>query len=1332
MDERLKEREREKEGGIHPENPSSNFELKDGEWVERGGDELKSRNVRGFWLELTPGGTDFSVAWRFRESGLERGYFGICARPLKEGRGVWQISPLSCSEGFTELGYYNGTVSQTDSGSPCLKWTEFPDYVQQYPGRGLGGHNYCRNPDRESNPWCFFRQSSGAIGWAYCDCHQAFPSFCLSVCAPACQSFLRPPVCKPLTLSVSPPPRQPVILSAHPCFLIRAARLVGGSSAKSGRLEVYLNGQWGAVCDTHWTDRDASVICRQLGLGENVRGREAEGMLRGDIGTALQNSHFGQGSGIFHYERLGCRGNEASILQCQSRKFVTSDCNHGNEAGVVCAPPEGEKVWCGLELNRGARHGRNLVRTCRSLTCLCSRVTASLTPPCIERRERFRMRALGVDFSQLGCHFPSPTHVCWGGTENYRSKTLSLTAVTLLKHIYLRLPVREEMGGRKAHIFSTAVNNSACDISGERGEALSALGALIGRVPRPSISPPMPSVRRSLDRHRPSQRPCPDTAPLVLLMRAHSAPFGNPSVLMHRIVSAIVVAVAGVVVALVAVEKPDPVLCHSSCALWCACNGAPLRLVDGLEEFEGRVEVFHNGKWGTICDDKWDDVDAEVVCRQLGFGGIPKAWAWAHFGQGTGPIQLDAVQCTGNELSLEECPHGGWEQHNCDHMEDAGVSCSPFTDGVVRLVGADIPWEGRLEVYHNGDWGTVCSNGWTELHARVVCRQLGFRDFGSVEKLPDDVTFRTVSERRCSDHLCSETVRCHMIMRSRTVSAIAMPGVRQPRSAIAIRAAWQPRERSQMASRALRDEDNCRNKQLSKQLSETGSHMRGRAEVAVDGAYGEGSGLILLDGVRCSGAEHSLLDCSHTEWGRHECTHRQDVALRCERRIESNHIPGPPPATGMLVRLVGGQSRKEGRVEVLLNGQWGSVCDDGWNDLNAAVVCRQLGFRERWSSTVTHSLLTALGAEADGRHYTARSMAYFGEGRGPIHLDNIRCTGKEASLGECPSEGQDAHDCRHSEDAGVTCDHAPGPRRDSDAATRTCGLRPSTLHYRKNSAAADKPGEWPWQASLWLKPHSKGNHPLCSATLINSCWALTAAHCFNRFGRDPSRYMLRLGDYRTLAHDGPERGLSPDRIVVNRKYETQGWDHDIALVRLRGEEGSCVTFDPHTNAACLPVAGSTWGKKPATCLIMGWGLADSDHSHTLLPAWVPLLPSMTCKKRYGDRFSSHMLCAGDPSVRRRLGSCHGDSAGPLLCEGEDGRWTLVGVTSRGQSCSDPTLPGVTSSTAPPRSDTPLVEAGSCDSPVGRGGMGLRWLSSTPTLGLASRPAPQSNRITAPF
>ncbi|NWZ22381.1 NETR protein, partial [Asarcornis scutulata] len=172
--------------------------------------------------------------------------------------------------------------------------------------------------------------------------------------------------------------------------------------------------------------------------------------------------------------------------------------------------------------------------------------------------------------------------------------------------------------------------------------------------------------------------------------------------------------------------------------------------------FEGRVEVYHDGKWGTICDDQWDDRDAEVVCRQLGLSGNPKALSWAHFGQGSGPILLDEVECSGNELSLDQCKKSDWGQQNCDHIEDAGVSCDPFTgtylqlcaiqmlpychitqlwsvvlpplaEGTVRLAGGRSSSEGRVEVYYNGDWGTVCDDGWTDLGAQVVCRQLGFR-----------------------------------------------------------------------------------------------------------------------------------------------------------------------------------------------------------------------------------------------------------------------------------------------------------------------------------------------------------------------------------------------------------------------------------------------------------------------------------------------------------------------------------------------------------------------------------------------------------------------------
>ncbi|KAK2116149.1 Neurotrypsin, partial [Saguinus oedipus] len=59
--------------------------------------------------------------------------------------------------------------------------------------------------------------------------------------------------------------------------------------------------------------------------------------------------------------------------------------------------------------------------------------------------------------------------------------------------------------------------------------------------------------------------------------------------------------------------------------------------------------------------------------------GIAKAWHQAYFGEGSGPVMLDEVRCTGNELSIEQCPKSSWGEHNCGHKEDAGVSCTPLT-----------------------------------------------------------------------------------------------------------------------------------------------------------------------------------------------------------------------------------------------------------------------------------------------------------------------------------------------------------------------------------------------------------------------------------------------------------------------------------------------------------------------------------------------------------------------------------------------------------------------------------------------------------------------------
>ncbi|XP_029770088.1 antigen WC1.1-like, partial [Terrapene carolina triunguis] len=322
------------------------------------------------------------------------------------------------------------------------------------------------------------------------------------------------------------------------------------------------------------------------------------------------------------------------------------------------------------------------------------------------------------------------------------------------------------------------------------------------------------------------------------------------------------------------------------------CSGSRrIRLVNGTGRCAGRVEIYYNGSWGTVCDDFWDLSDSNVVCKQLGCGHAINATVSAHYGEGSGQIWLDDVNCSGNESDLWTCPSRGWGQHNCRHKEDAGVLCSEFTD--LRLVsGSDCA--GRLEIFYNGTWGSVCYNQMSGVTPEIVCKQLNCGDRGQIAKdfaygagsgptwldhvacneqhrslwqCPSDMWKQQSCDNRAEEtHIsCSDREKLHVVGGEDRCSG---------RVEVWYRGSWGTvcDDSWDMADANV----------VCKQLG-CGSAVSAPGEAA----YGEGIGPIWVETLNCRGTESSLWDCPAKPWGESNCGHKEDVAVNCSGVTET-------------------------------------------------------------------------------------------------------------------------------------------------------------------------------------------------------------------------------------------------------------------------------------------------------------------------------------------------------------------------------------------------------------------------------------------------------------
>ncbi|WAR24046.1 DMBT1-like protein, partial [Mya arenaria] len=489
----------------------------------------------------------------------------------------------------------------------------------------------------------------------------------------------------------------------------------------------------------------------------------------------------------------------------------------------------------------------------------------------------------------------------------------------------------------------------------------------------------------------------------------------------------------------------NPIFCRSSLKI------QSMRLANGIGLYDGRVELQVNGSWGTICGLSslssqttyyFSTEEAEVICYSMfGKRSITSYDYYSRYGQGNGTVYIDQLRCNGNEESILDCNYV--LNTTCSHYYDASVACNlaplNFTD--IRLIGNDSD-AGRVEIKANNTWGTVCPNGIATNTANFICKMLNMSfthfltswyDPGSAPILVDYLScssyYTTLTQ--CSHTspyrgyytkgdilslICSDCGEANVVhgkitnYHNKTLTVTCNEGYDPPTIILhCVDGGWSGNATCIAAGYPLAIQD--------VRLSHGPYH--GRVEVKVNNTwgticgneydyrdagvickmfgvsrssygkatYGRGQGPIYMTNMGCTGSEKDIRNCSYAV--KNNCTHSTDASVLCYGL----------PLNISEARIIDGPSQYIGRAEIKVNGTWGTMCDRSFSSYKDSyhLFCKMLGLK---------------GAEF-------YSNSRYGQGSGPVYIDEIMCYPSTASLNECRYRSYNV--CSHQRDVSIAC-----------------------------------------------------------------------------------------------------------------------------------------------------------------------------------------------------------------------------------------------------------------------------------------------------------------------